>query len=117
MLLTQPETQGALCPVCGMNLPEIPIETNFKKSFKDQKHKNACTRHVSRFHSDEPIWNALPKMDLDSKEDQHVSSQRQKSQIASVEGLVQYGLSFSARAFPLAEMEMEAGWVDIWHNV
>jgi uncharacterized membrane protein len=67
--------------------------------------------HVSNFHLQEPVWNALPRMDLASA-DEPCSSKRTKNTNATLAGLVAYGLAYAGRRVPL-----RFDLADDWHKM
>jgi hypothetical protein len=67
--------------------------------------------HVSNFHLQEPVWNALPRMDLASA-DEPCSSKRTKNTNATLAGLVAYGLAYAGRRVPLL-----FDLADDWHKM
>jgi hypothetical protein len=86
---TEAAEAGALCPVCEAPLGEdVPLSTDFSITFEDKKTKDAVKTHYIKFHNDEPVWNATPKLDLGKSK----SSMRTKETVACLESLVFNGL-------------------------
>ena len=107
---TQQLFEPALCPVCQVQLNFLSAATDLQLPFKAGVAKGMMMTHSCRWHREEPVWNALPKLDLDMRS----LHGRSKPTTATVLGLVSYCLASSARAIRLPKTD---GWIDRWNNV
>jgi len=77
------------CPVCGLFVACDATGMDWTKKFEKSLLKN-FKDHVTGSHYNEPLWNCLPKLDLD-KTPRY--DRRTKNNVATVEGIIHYGLS------------------------
>lgn len=127
----------ALCPVCDVALEPLPFSTDLWEPVRNQTHNRVMRRHASFHHPQEPLWNALPVLDLQapsqrSKRGAKTPTTRQadprrkkgddgtavptraKNNVASVAGLVGYALRKAAVSLPLRK---QADWYGEWGHV
>jgi hypothetical protein len=114
------------CPVCNQwvecnDSTDITFEAEFSSIGDGKLPKNVnlvnlrreFQNHSDHYHSSEPVWNTIPRQDLASSGDgsvASVTSGRVKSKIATVAGLVNYGLSHSNRHMPALPMDLGEDW-------
>jgi hypothetical protein len=112
------------CPVCEQwvecnDSTSVSFDKEFKTVGKSTDPHNiniaklgkAFLVHVADFHATEPVWNAVPKMDLASSSDAvSLVSSRSKSKLATRAGLVNYGLCFAGRHMPALPIDLAEDW-------
>jgi hypothetical protein len=114
------------CPVCNQwvecnDSTNITFEAEFSAVGDAKLPRNVnivnlrrdFQNHSDHYHSLEPVWNTIPRQDLASSDDgtlAPVTSGRVKSKIATVAGLVNYGLSYSNRHMPALPIDLGEDW-------
>jgi hypothetical protein len=117
-----PEEKSFLdCPVCLASLKPIPVGIDLRKPIKNSSFIRRMRRHYKNEHPHEPIWNAIPLLDLEPSNsaatepfDNEEKCPRAKNKIASVAGFVSYVLRCAARMHPIPEEQM---WSQTWSHV
>jgi hypothetical protein len=120
------------CPVCNQwvecnDSTDITFETEFSASGDAKLPKNVnivnlrreFQNHSDHYHSSEPVWNTIPRQDLVSFDDgslESITSGRVTSKVATVAGLVNYGLSYTNRQMPALPIELGEDW-SVMRNV
>jgi hypothetical protein len=107
------ETVGPACPICGRGIkgggmgPE-PID--WRQAFPKSAMKtfvSQCDSHSSLFHFREPIWQTIPKLDLDEN---RADCKRQKSTIATVRGYIHYAMRTAAAKIEISADSELTSW-------
>lgn len=95
------QTSHPKCPVCDCELTFLPPDTTFEVNFDNKTHiKHAATNnHSNNWHPEEPLWNSLPKLDLEALYTNHLRGQKTKS--GPVEKFLDYTLRKAAELIPL----------------
>jgi hypothetical protein len=121
------DVHSVQCPVCQQwvecnDSTNVTFEAEFK-SVGDQKSPENINivklhldfrKHVEQCHATEPVWNAVPRMDLATSDNGSVAAvtaTRAKSSIATRAGLVNYGLSFANRHMPPMGIDLADDWL------
>ena len=93
-----------MCPACQVQLNFLSAAADLQLPFKAGVAKAMIT-HSCRWHREEPVWSAFPKLDLDMRS----LHGRSKPTTATVLGLVSYCLASLARANRLPKANR---WLD-----
>lgn len=100
------------CPVCSKELKFMPSNSDFRATFKSSGVIKAMRAHVAEHHAAEPVWNCLPKLDL--QRNREAPGKRQKEDTATVPGLIAQSLASAARFVTLPDTDE---WLWDWKEV
>lgn len=106
------------CPVCMMPLKFLPIETDLREPLTNTSTIKHMKAHYLLRHPDEPLWNALPRLDLKPSIKKHSRSvahvARAKNDVASVANMVGLCMGTAARRHCLPS---DVTWSHEWRRV